>query len=130
MSGMEPLAALGLASNVLQMISFVHETASTYARLAQSGTPDWNLSSNTERLIDLTANLQASLGQVIPQSATPDENKLATLAAKCLEGWQGSGCGVEKTAHRSGQTSQARQDRQDSLCLCGIVVRSTIWKRI
>lgn len=82
---MEPLAALGLAGNVMQMISFVHETWTTYSHLKDKGTSNPNLKENTEKLNALVRKLEGSLNQTAGKAVTPDQKQLKSLATKCLE---------------------------------------------
>jgi hypothetical protein len=120
MSGMEPLAALGLASNVMQMISFGHEVATTYSQLKRSGMPDPNLSSNTEKLVELITRLETSLTQTSGKEASAEEKRLESLATKCLEAGKSLNTELERLAI---DTKKPR--RRD---IVGRAVQS-IWRR-
>ena len=85
MSGMEPLAALGLASNVLQMISFCHESARLYNSLKEKGAADPGLDGNTKKMVDVTTNLRISMNQAAKQPMTSDQKALYNMATAVLD---------------------------------------------
>lgn len=57
MSGLEPLIALSLTCNILQLISFGHETISLVKRVCEDGTFDQALNTHATRLNTLALNV-------------------------------------------------------------------------
>ncbi|KAK1708297.1 hypothetical protein BDP67DRAFT_599630 [Colletotrichum lupini] len=99
MSGLEGIAGLSLACNVMQLISFGHEAISICRRIHESGSPEPGLSEHAENLKAICDGLEKSLGKrsasvtaVTPAAAaaaatkapTMDE-RLLSLAAKCIK---------------------------------------------
>ncbi|KAF4586021.1 vegetative incompatibility protein HET-E-1 [Ophiocordyceps camponoti-floridani] len=83
MSGLEALAAFGLACNVMQVIGFVLDGAHVVKTVYNSGCLDENL---TERTLHLTKGLQ-SLEQSLtacPKTSNKDERELLEIARGCL----------------------------------------------
>ncbi|CAG8958253.1 hypothetical protein HYFRA_00000607 [Hymenoscyphus fraxineus] len=84
MTGLESFAALGIACNVMQVISFGHEIISTCKQIYLDGSSDDGLSSIANNLDDASSTLRKSLRN-LPQSATEDETKLIQMAKECSE---------------------------------------------
>jgi len=83
MSGLEPLAALGLVCNIMQIISFAHETVSICKTIYRTGYPDTNLANNVAYLANVSENLKESLGSA-PGSLGKDEQELMDIANRSL----------------------------------------------
>lgn len=81
MSGLE---ALGLACNVMAVITFALETAKVCRSIRESGSSDKNLEEKTDD-IEQTLNDVHRLLQQQPAAPTESEIHLRTLAAKCME---------------------------------------------
>ncbi len=110
---MDALAIIGIVSNVLQMISFVHEVSSTCARLKEAGAPYPNLSENTEKLNSLAQKLQTSLQPTGQTPLPPDQIELRSLATECLKaGCYGPGRGDLEGRKKTGQDVRTRQKRR------------------
>ncbi|KAK1447539.1 hypothetical protein CMEL01_09378 [Colletotrichum melonis] len=96
MSGLEGIAGLSLACNVMQLISFGHEAISICRRIHESGSPEPGLSEHAENLKAVCDGLEKSLGKrptpvatTTPTTATTRaptmEKRLLDLAAKCVK---------------------------------------------
>ena len=83
MSGLEPLAALGLACNIMQIISFAHETASVCKTIYRTGSAAPNLANNVADLANVSENLKKSLSSA-PGSLGKDEQELMDIANRSL----------------------------------------------
>ena len=83
MSGLEPLLALGLACNVMQVIDFASKTTSTCKSIFQSGSPDPALTSTVAQLTSVFQGLENSLSSA-PQPRSRDEHALFEVARGCL----------------------------------------------
>jgi len=82
---MEPLIALGLACNVVQLVSFGHEVLSLARRLSKDGSPDANLADKSARLSDLSSELKDSLSaQNHARALDQNQLRLQTVANRCL----------------------------------------------
>lgn len=84
MSGLEPLAALGLACNVLQLIEAAGESASLCKRIYDTGQPDPQLSDFAKNLSYASASLQGCLNAA-KHPFTSEDQKLLDLAKTCQE---------------------------------------------
>jgi len=84
MSGLETLAIFGLACNVMQAISFGHETISTCKRIYKNGSPDHSLAETTTQMRGASTALQKSLHEH-PRPLTEDEAELVKLARDCFD---------------------------------------------
>jgi len=80
---MDPLAALGLASAVVQFVDFgfklVKGTAEIYDSATGATSQDVSLKLITQKLQELTSNLE--VGASSPQN--PDQSRLQALAEEC-----------------------------------------------
>ncbi|KAK0373283.1 hypothetical protein CLIM01_09364 [Colletotrichum limetticola] len=94
MSGLEGIAGLSLACNVMQLISFGHEAISMCRRVYESGSPEPDLSEYAESLKAVCDGLEKSLGKrptPVPAAAAAFtrapamEKRLLDLAAKCVK---------------------------------------------
>ncbi|KAI3559556.1 hypothetical protein CABS02_00531 [Colletotrichum abscissum] len=96
MSGLEGIAGLSLACNVMQLISFGHEAISICRRIHESGSPEPGLSEHAESLKAVCDGLENSLGKrptpvatAAPTAAATRaptmEKRLLDLAAKCIK---------------------------------------------
>ncbi|RBR02898.1 hypothetical protein FVER53590_03504 [Fusarium verticillioides] len=84
MSGLEPLAALGLVCNVLQLVEVGLKTATLCKNAYRTGEPDPELSVYAQNL----AVAASSLGQSLERSQHPlslDDARLLTLARNCRD---------------------------------------------
>lgn len=82
MSGLEAMAALGLACNIFQVISFGHETISLVKRIYQNGTPGGALSGNASHLREIASRIESAQVPSAAASARQDQI-LLTVAQKC-----------------------------------------------
>ncbi|PMD31899.1 hypothetical protein L207DRAFT_187662 [Hyaloscypha variabilis F] len=83
---MEAVAALSIACNVMQVISFAHETISLCKRLHQGGLLDEDLANNARHLSSLSASLRDSINAArTPRPLTKEQNGLQAVAERCLE---------------------------------------------
>lgn len=80
MSGLEPLAALGLACSVMQVISFSKELITTGKSIFRTGKVDPALSQRTDRITSLLEGLELRLGA--PQQQTTKEHAALTSIAR------------------------------------------------
>ena len=84
MSGLEALAALGIACNIMQVVSFSLETLSLCKAMYKTGSPAPSLVQNASHLEDLGKGLRASLDSA-PKPLTKDQQKLHEIARGCSE---------------------------------------------
>jgi|SRR3569833_113998 len=86
MSGMEPLIAFSLACNVMQVISFGHDTVSACKLVYQSGSPlsHSSLDEATRLLTELLSSLTHELKK-LPMPLNRGDMLLADVARKCTE---------------------------------------------
>ena len=82
---MDPLTALSLACNVIQIVSFSHEIFTLANQIAKDGSPDANLAENATHLSELSQNLQDSLQSQKAKSLTEQQQRLQKVAQKCLK---------------------------------------------
>jgi len=78
MSGIE---ALGFVCNIMQTISFAHETVTLCKAIYQGRHPDAYLIENAASLAALSAQVQTHYQKMKPQ--TTDEWNLSNIASKC-----------------------------------------------
>ncbi|KAK3367650.1 hypothetical protein B0H63DRAFT_363599, partial [Podospora didyma] len=84
---MEPLAALGIASNVMQIISFGFETIAVCKRVHESGHPEPGLGDNSASLHTLSVALSQQL-KAYHQSQVglrKHDKAMLDIAAKCAD---------------------------------------------
>jgi hypothetical protein len=82
MSGLEPLAALGLACNILQLIETASKTASTCKSIFQTGAPDPSLGRTTAHLTTAFDQLNQAL-TAAPGPKNSDWAALLEVARDC-----------------------------------------------
>ncbi|KAK1753298.1 hypothetical protein QBC47DRAFT_55117 [Echria macrotheca] len=82
MSGLEPLAALGLACNVIQLIESAGKTVSICKSIFQTGSLDPSLGRSTAHLTTAFDQLNQSL-TAAPGPKNPDEAALLEVARDC-----------------------------------------------
>ncbi|KAF5668955.1 NACHT domain-containing protein [Fusarium circinatum] len=87
MSGLEPLAALGLVCNVLQLVEVGLKTATLCKNAYRTGEPDPELSVHARTLAETASNLTQSL-EVSQQPLSHDDSRLLTLAQNCRDAEQ------------------------------------------
>lgn len=80
---MEALAALSMACNVFQVVSFAGEVISVAKNIRRSGTPDPTLSSSAAQLNALSAQLETSIRNTTP--VLPQTGAYADLLAMARE---------------------------------------------
>ena len=79
---MEAIAALGLACNVMQVISFSLEVISVAKQVATSGAIEPDLADRASRLSELSSSLDESLSG-LPTPLAPPQHELKEVAQKC-----------------------------------------------
>ncbi|KAI9658091.1 MAG: hypothetical protein M1821_002751 [Bathelium mastoideum] len=82
---MDPLTALGLACNVMQVISFAHETISLCKRLYRNGSSNPDLVYHASHLSILSSNLQVSINDAARQGSSLNQQRkeLQAIANEC-----------------------------------------------
>ncbi|KAE8444628.1 hypothetical protein EG329_014376 [Mollisiaceae sp. DMI_Dod_QoI] len=83
MSGVELLAVLGIACNVMQCLSFGHEMISLYKKHLESGSADPSVADNAAIFASSSSKLGDSLASA-PQPLTKEESELLNVARKSL----------------------------------------------
>lgn len=97
---MEPLSALGIACNIMQVISFSYEAISVTRRVYDKGVVN-------EELVDKAADLEkltSSVGNALKNSKQPStaaEKEIVQIAKKCREASRE----LQKTMSELGSTS-------------------------
>ncbi|EGU84217.1 hypothetical protein FOXB_05277 [Fusarium oxysporum f. sp. conglutinans Fo5176] len=84
MSGLEPLAALGLVCNVLQLVEVGLKTATLCKNAYRTGEPDPELSVYAQNLADTASGLSQSL-ELSQQPLNLEDARLLTLARNCRD---------------------------------------------
>jgi hypothetical protein len=81
---MEALAALGLACNIMQMISFGHELVVAFQEISRTGSSEANLIERSTAFIHLSKSLTTQLSKehIAPGSL---EEGLIILSQKCKD---------------------------------------------
>jgi N-terminal domain on NACHT_NTPase and P-loop NTPases len=83
---MDPVSALGLACNVMQIISFCHETISLCKRVHREGSSDPNLDHVTSHLSRLSDNLRDSIDAAKQgKPLNRQEKDLQSIANECYK---------------------------------------------
>jgi hypothetical protein len=82
MSGLDVLGALGLACNIMQIISFAHETVAFCTEVYEGRSPDAQLEENAASLIKLSADVESHY-QARKSPYTASDRTLAEIAKKC-----------------------------------------------
>jgi hypothetical protein len=81
---MDPLSALSLACNIMQIVSFVHEAYETSKRISEDGSADSTSLGNATRLAALSRKLDGSIN-AMDKPLTKEQHDLLTTAQKCAE---------------------------------------------
>ena len=79
---MEAIAAVSLACNVMQLISFSHEVIEVARQLYSDGCVDKDLSNVVEQLSGLTASVEKAL---LPKATSSSQQRLGDVARKCRD---------------------------------------------
>ncbi|RBA19195.1 hypothetical protein FPRO05_10124 [Fusarium proliferatum] len=122
MSGLEPLAALGLVCNVLQLVEVGLKTATLCKNAYRTGEPDPELSVHAQTLAETASNLTQSL-ENSQQPLNHDDSRLLTLAQNCRdaeEEWR------KKTPARFLSQQRPRKRARLGAALQGIVTKPEI----
>lgn len=83
---MDPLSALGIACNLMQVISFTGETIALCKTIYKRGSADPSLEGNAKTLSIFTKSLRASLESTYNQAPPSEaEQELRDLASKLLD---------------------------------------------
>lgn len=82
MSGLESIAALGLACSVLQLIGSLHSSIAVAKNIIDSGTVDPSLADYNNELIKLGQDVEKSLGQT---TLNKDDQELRDVARRSLD---------------------------------------------
>ena len=103
MSGLEPLAAFGLACSVFQTISFTREVYQACNKIFHGEQPDPNLPNNVHQLLKFFDSISAATKSA-PNPLTENDRAILDIATECkttalemkaqadaLSGGQGSG---------------------------------------
>lgn len=106
---MEALAALGIACNLMQVISFTGETITLCKHTYKRGSADPTLEGNAKTLHVLMQTLEKSLHESTAQ-ATPDPAtiELQILARKCLDAVSSLSTQLNKIGTSGSQGSVSR----------------------
>lgn len=83
MSGLEPIAALGLACNTLQVIGVGLETARIVKQVYQNGELDPALKEHARILDDLSCRIRLDIAAVPAVNSKTQDKQLLKLAEKC-----------------------------------------------
>ena len=83
MSGMEPLAALGLACNVMQLISFSGEVISVVKAVKSGRSIDPSAEAIAAQLATASDAVSQSL-RAVPKALDADETEILDIAKECL----------------------------------------------
>lgn len=81
MSGLEPLAAFGMAANICQFIEYGFKIVAEAKRLRESGSLDPELERDTRRMKDLASTLRDT---PLPSGTSSDAAALKAIAADCI----------------------------------------------
>ncbi|KAG5758521.1 hypothetical protein H9Q72_013341 [Fusarium xylarioides] len=84
MSGLEPLAALGLVCNIVQLVEVGLKTATLFKNAYRTGEPDPELSIHAQNLADTALGLSQSL-ELSQQPLNLEDARLLTLARNCRD---------------------------------------------
>jgi hypothetical protein len=79
---MEALVALGLACNILQLISFGRETISLVTRISKDGSTDINLAKDAQRIEQLSNELETAMSNQ-SNIVSPKYQELLVIARDC-----------------------------------------------
>ncbi|TID23410.1 hypothetical protein E2P81_ATG02981 [Venturia nashicola] len=78
----EALAAMGIACNIFQVISFAHEVYDVFKEIRETGSSDAEFLNQVTTIANLSESLKSRISHVWP--VTKEESDLVALAEKCL----------------------------------------------
>lgn len=87
MSGLEALAILGVACNVMQIISFAGEFVAVCKRICETGNPEPNLCDHGKRLTELSTGLKQTMAQSL-EPLTDHDKAVVAIADECISAAQ------------------------------------------
>jgi hypothetical protein len=99
---METIAALALACNVMQLISFSREVITLAKQAATSGSVDAGLADRASRLSELMISLDETLSQ-LPKPVPASHHGLRDVALKCRDASRDLRLELEKLAPSKGR---------------------------
>ncbi|KAK3356731.1 hypothetical protein B0T25DRAFT_138501 [Lasiosphaeria hispida] len=104
MSGLEPLAALGLVCNVFQVVSFAEEVCKASKSVFETGAATNSVSSLAATLDSLKQAFDdiQKTAELAPQPMTRQENEILKIAKDCTKAALALKTRVEKTQNASG----------------------------
>jgi hypothetical protein len=82
---LDPLTALGIACNVMQVISFAHEVASTVKQVKKDGSVDPKLREHAGNLSNTSKQLEQSIDGSNFRPISQNQADLRNIAVKCLK---------------------------------------------
>jgi hypothetical protein len=82
---MEALAALGLAGNIIQVVSFCHETVSLSTKIYRKGSSDPELAQDVSQIKKLAEQLNIAISNSaeVMKTASPTRAELMAIARDC-----------------------------------------------
>jgi hypothetical protein len=102
MSGAESLAIFGIACNVMQVISFAHDSITFFKQLHDERCADPSLRKAADQMRDATKSLVDSINVNCGHATlTAEEAELLKLANECMSGTTGTTTGAQKTVKAS-----------------------------
>jgi hypothetical protein len=102
MSGLEVLAAFGLACNVMQVIAFASETASVCMNIYHKGQYDGDLAGVVAGSIKFCRELETTL-RTVPKPLNSDEQQFLDVATQTLAAAQELEAELRKISRESGK---------------------------
>lgn len=81
----DPLTCLGIACNVMQVISFSHEIYSVVKRIKEDGSVDEELRQHADHISESSQGLENYLDRVANQQLPRNQTNLKDVASKCLK---------------------------------------------
>ncbi|TVY43928.1 Vegetative incompatibility protein HET-E-1 [Lachnellula subtilissima] len=82
---MDPLTGLGIACNVMQVISFAHEIYCVVKRIKEDGSGDKELRQQTHHISESSKGLENYLDRIVHQQLPRNQTNLRDVASKCLK---------------------------------------------
>ncbi|KAG5806364.1 hypothetical protein H9Q74_009088 [Fusarium xylarioides] len=124
MSGLEPLAALGLVCNIVQLVEVGLKTATLFKNAYRTGEPDPELSIHAQNLADTALGLSQSL-ELSQQPLNLEDARLLTLARNCRDAeaeWR------KKTPARFLSQQQPRKRDRFGAAIRGFINKPEIYR--
>ncbi|TVY49615.1 Vegetative incompatibility protein [Lachnellula occidentalis] len=81
----DPLTCLGIACNVMQVISFSHEIYSVVERIKEDGSVDEELRQHVDHITESSKGLENYLDRIADQQLPRNQTNLRNIASKCLK---------------------------------------------